>query len=231
MEGIGQKLPNTHTMQGRYRPQIRRKWGYWLVLVRYSGWQSHPRSETLLGMTADSFIAARVSSETKTRLRSLAQVQQQSESAIIKSLLDSLMDDAGGSRALTITEPAVPRGARLYIRLMPEDRRLLQERVAARHLAPATYVAMLVRAHLRELSPLPRDELAALKDVVAQLSAFGRYLNALVRAVNQGANPPDSMNVQFYAMLRICEGLRDHVKAVVKANAMSWQTGHGETNA
>jgi len=182
-------------------------------------------------MTADSFIAARVSSETKTRLRSLAQVQQQSESAIIKSLLDSLIDGDSAPRALTIAEPAAPRGARLYIRLMPEDRRLLQERVAARHLAPATYVAMLVRAHLRELSPLPRDELAALKDVVAQLSAFGRYVNALVRAVNQGANPPNTLIVQLHAMLRLSEGLRDHVKAVVKANAMSWRTGHGEPNA
>ncbi len=182
-------------------------------------------------MTSDSFIAARVSSDTKARLRSLAQEQQQSESAIIKSLLDSLMGDAGRSRALTIAEPAASRGARLYIRLVPEDRRLLQERAAARQMAPATYVAMLVRAHLRELSPLPRDELAALRDVVAKLSAFGRYLHALVRAVNQGPNPPDSMNAQFHAMLRICKALHDHVKAVVKANAMSWRTGHGEPNA
>jgi hypothetical protein len=90
---------------------------------------------------------------------------------------------------------------------------------------------MLARAHLRELSPLSRDELAALKDAVAQLSAFGRHLNALVRAVNQGAKPPDSMIVQLHAMLRLGEGLRDHVKAVVKANAMSWRTGHGEPNA
>lgn len=182
-------------------------------------------------MTADSFIAARVSSHTKARLRSLAQAQQQSESAIIKSLLDSLLEEAGRSRVLTIAEPVAPRGARLYIRLVPEDRRLLQERAVARQMAPATYVAMLVRAHLRELSPLPRDELAALKDVVAKLGAFGRYLDALVRTANHGAIPPDSMNASFHGMLRICKALHDHVKAVVKANAMSWRTGHGEPNA
>lgn len=182
-------------------------------------------------MTADSFIAARVSSDMKTRLRSLAQAQQQSESAIIKSLLDSLMDDTAESPALTIAEPGVARGARLTIRLMPEDQRLLRERAAARQMVPATYVAMLVRAHLRELSPLPREELAALKDVVAKLSGFGRFLNALVRAVNQGATPPNTLIVQLHAMLRLSEGLRDHVKAVVKANAMSWRTGHSEPNA
>jgi hypothetical protein len=37
--------------------------------------------------------------------------------------------------------------------------------------------------------------------------------------------------VQLQAMLRLTEGLRDHVKAVVKANAMSWRTGNGEPNA
>jgi hypothetical protein len=181
-------------------------------------------------MSEDCFIAARVSSATKSQLRSLAQAQQQTESAIIKGLLDSLVGGAAESRALRVAEPAVLRGARLYIRLMPEDRRLLQERAAARHLAPATYVAMLARAHLRELSPLPRDELTSLKDAVAQLSAFGRYLNALVRAVNQGGKPPDTLIVQLHAMLRLSGGLRDHVKAVVKANALSWRTGHGEPN-
>jgi len=182
-------------------------------------------------MSEDCFIAARVSGETKAQLRSLAQLQQQTESAIIKSLLDSLVGGSSGSQALRVAEPAVSRGARLYVRLMPEDRRLLQERAAARHLAPATYLAMLARAHLRDLSPLPRDELTALKDVVAQLSGFGRYINALVRAVNQGAKPPDTLIVQLQAMLRLCEALRSHVKTVVKANAISWRTGSDQPKA
>lgn len=181
-------------------------------------------------MTADSFIAARVSSETKTRLRSLAQARNESESAIIKSLLDSLTSDAGDPCAPTIAKPVTSRGARLYIRLAAEDRRLLRERAAGRHLAPATYVAILVRAHLRDLAPLPKDELAALRGVVGTLGAFSRNLSVLVRALNQGVNSPETVNAAFIGMLRISRGLRDRVKAVVKANAMSWRTGHDEPN-
>ena len=166
----------------------------------------------------------------KARLRSLAYEQRQSESADIKTLLDSLVGGAVSSSANTVAEPATPRGARLYVRLVPEDQRLLRERAAARSLAPATYVAMLLRSHLRELSPLPREELAALKTVVAQLSAFGRNLNMLVCALNQGAKPPESLMAQTQAMLHICEALRDHVKSVVKVNAMSWRTGDGGPN-
>ena len=182
-------------------------------------------------MSNDCFIAARVSHEMKAQLRSLAHEQQQSESAVIKNLLDSLLGSADASRTFTIAEPAVPRGARFYVRLVVEDQLLLRERAAARRLAPATYLAMLSRAHLRELSPLPREELAALKTVVGQLSAFGRNLNMLVRALNQGAKPPDSLMGYVQTMLRICQALHDHVKHLVKVTAMSWRTGDGGPNA
>src|SRR2546430_13347000 len=36
-------------------------------------------------------------------------------------------------------------------------------------------------------SPLPKDELAALKHAVGELGAVGRNLNQIARAVNQGA--------------------------------------------
>ena len=43
-------------------------------------------------MSADQFIAARVSSETKARLRVLAQRQQLSESALLKRLIDLVLN-------------------------------------------------------------------------------------------------------------------------------------------
>jgi hypothetical protein len=61
----------------------------------------------------------------------------------------------------------VARGARLYVRRRPDDQPLLAERAAARRMAAATYVSVLVRAHLRHLAPLPHDELQALNRAVA----------------------------------------------------------------
>ncbi len=37
----------------------------------------------------------------------------------------------------------------------------------------ATYVSVLVRAHLRDLAPLPKAELMAFKRSVAELGAYG----------------------------------------------------------
>jgi hypothetical protein len=112
-------------------------------------------------------------------------------------------------------------GSGLYVRLRPEDRLLLHERAAARGMASATYVSVLVRSHLRALPPLPKDELVALKRAVSELGAVGRNLNQIARA--RGVSQDE-----FPAILKICEALRDHTKSLIKANAASWVSGHAE---
>jgi hypothetical protein len=53
-------------------------------------------------------------------------------------------------------------------------------------MAPATYVSVLMRAHLRSLAPLPKEELLALKRIIGELESIGRNLNQIVHAANQG---------------------------------------------
>src|ERR1700691_5829342 len=103
----------------------------------------------LLPMAADAFIQCRVTPETKALVRTLAQRDQITESALIKQLLEVVLRSsaAGG---LCIVEPQrAARQVRLYVRLDPTDRVLLKERAAARGMPAATYVAVLVRSHLR----------------------------------------------------------------------------------
>lgn len=116
----------------------------------------------------------------------------------------------------------------LYVRMRKEDRLLLHERAAARGMASATYASVLVRAHLRSLAPLPKDELVALKQAVSELSAIGRNLNQIARAASSGARVGVG-HEEFRAILKICEALRDRTKSLIKANAASWASGHAET--
>jgi len=182
-------------------------------------------------MSADQFIAARVSSATKDRLKSLAAKRQLSESALLKDLLELTL----GGPAVPAPDDAEPvarvaRGARLYVRLRPDDQLLLAERAAARRMAAATYVSVLVRAHLRHLAPLPHDELRALNRVVAELGSIGRNLNQIARATHQAAPATGPHRGEVLAMLKVCEALRDHVKALLKENAVSWKVGYAEPN-
>ena len=85
---------------------------------------------------------------------------------------------------------------------------------------------VLTRAHLRALTPLPKEELLALKRSIGELAAIGRNINQIAKAANEGGRLPGSVREEFRAMLKICEALRDNTKALLKANETSWSTGH-----
>jgi len=61
--------------------------------------------------------------------------------------------------------------------------------------------------------PLPKEELLTLKRSIAELGAIGRNLNQIARAVNSGERVSLPGRQELLAMLKIGEGLREHVKA------------------
>ena len=164
----------------------------------------------------------------KTLVRALAEREQITESALVKQLLEVVLRTAalqGFPNLDALDKPN--RDARLYVRLDPDDRMLLTSRASARGMRAATYVSVLVRSHLRKVTPIPKEELAALKGSIAELRAIGTNLNQMARALNRGKEVvPGLQEVQ--AMLKVVEGLRDHFKALLIANEKSWAQGHAE---
>ena len=79
---------------------------------------------------------------------------------------------------------------RVYVRLRHEDRLLLEARASARGMRPATYASVLLRAHLRQITPLPKEELLVLKRSISELAAIGRNINQISKAANQGGDYP-----------------------------------------
>lgn len=197
-------------------------------------------------MSSAQYLKARVSSEMKERVHALAEQQLITESVWLKRLVtvalrQPVSDETFASRAAQAVRATHRNGVleagddqpgmRVCIRLRSEDRLLLRERATARGMPSATYVSVLVRAHLRTLSPLPKDELVALKRSVAELGAIGRNLNQLARAANSGDRVVGPGRDDLRAMLRVCEALRDHVKGLIKANVNAWGIGHAESES
>jgi hypothetical protein len=181
-------------------------------------------------MAANPLIAFRASPEIKAGLHSLAQQRNLSDSAFLQRLVELVVQNAGITDAQLVTpvEP-VARGARLYVRLRPEDHVLLRERSAARGMAAATYASMVLRAHLRALTPLPDREFDELKRAVGELGMIGRNLNQIARVANQTGNLAGLAPADLRAVLKALEGLRDHVKGLMLANVKSWESGSAET--
>jgi hypothetical protein len=181
-------------------------------------------------MPADAFIQCRVTPEMKTLVRALAEREQITESALVKELLQVVLRTAALQGFPKLDELDRPnRDTRLSVRLEPEDRQLLMGKATQRGMPSATYVSLLVRAHLRGVAPLPKDELLALRHAIAELKAVGRNLNQMAKALNQDVRAVVPGRQEVSAMLKVAEGLRDHFKALLKANEKSWLQGYGET--
>lgn len=195
-------------------------------------------------MTATEILKTRVTPDIKARVTEITQGELLTEAVWLRRLVARELREGQGNgfplhqaierhagtalvrRGPCSKNPA--RASRLYVRMRREDRLLLHERAAARGMASATYVSVLVRSHLRALIPLPKDELAALKQAVGELGAIGRNLNQITRAVNEGARVTGPGRAEFEAILKICEALRDRTKNLIKANTASWATGYAE---
>ena len=172
-----------------------------------------------------------VTREAKARFATLAHNQGITVSALLKRLVDASLAPATvvNPQSPDIVEPVSATG-RLSIRLRSDDLLLLRERARAREMPTSTYVSLLIRSHLRALTPLPTVELVALKRSVAEIGAIGRNLNQIARVAHQTARVEGLTTADLRAMLSAFEGLRAHFKGLIEANIASWETDDAKTS-
>src|ERR1700733_13132302 len=167
-------------------------------------------------MDATQVLKTRVTPDTKARVVEISQGELLTEAVWLRRLVAKALHEIHARSAPSLEETARHdgavaaargqctrdrgRAARLYLRVRREDRLLLHERATARGMASATYLSVLLRAHLRALAPLPKDELAALKYAIGELGAVGRNLNQIAKAVNQGARVTGPGRDEFRAI-------------------------------
>jgi hypothetical protein len=194
-------------------------------------------------MTSTHIIKTRVSPDVKVRVGEAAQRQLLTESLWLRRVVDAALSSAPATeselrqRAVSGSldgrirpgrEPSHGGRTRLYTRLRHDDWLILRERAEARGMPAATYVAALLRAHLRTLAPLPQAELATLKACIAALGAIGRNLNQIARVAHQTGHTAEPLRNQLELMLKVCTAMREQIKVLVKANTKAWESGYDE---
>jgi len=168
-----------------------------------------------------------ISRDTKARFADLARAQGLPQSAMLRRVVESTLVAVVGPSLLP-PQPVEPVAAswRISVRLRPEDLLLLRERSRARQIPTSTYVSLLVRSHLRALTPLPTAELQALRQSMLEVAAIGRNLNQIARAVNEGQWPHGPNRNDLIAVIRALTALKDNFKALINGNLASWQAGY-----
>jgi hypothetical protein len=170
---------------------------------------------------------------TKERFSAVAMHEGLSDSALLKRLIDLMLQTATAGRG-ALPDPDAgddsrASATRVSVRLRPDDVPILQQRAAARGLRSATYISVLARAHLHRLAPLPREELMAVKRAVSELASIGRNLNQIAHAANRGERSAGPSREDLKAMLKVCAALRDHIRGLLAANLRSWDQGYDDS--
>jgi hypothetical protein len=178
-------------------------------------------------MAVDTLVRCRVSAQTKALLQNIAAREHLTESALVRQLIETLVRSSPADTG-TDTQAWGSRGERMSVRLAPDDRQLLVERSAARGMPAATYVAVLVRSHLRKLTPLPLEELAALKRCIAELAAVTVLLRQIARASPGFTSGSPAGRADLATMLRVSQALWEAIKRLLKANRESWERGYAD---
>ncbi len=177
-------------------------------------------------MKARKHLAVWVSPDTHRRFASLAA----SEGMSVASLLGELVEEMFERQSLPSAGPGAarePRPDRVAIRLRPGDAEALVRRANRRRLKPSTYIAALVRSHLVADPPIPAGELAVLERATAEISAVGRNLNQIARAVNSGAPLPPHAEAVIGRSIEAVESAREAAKAYVRKAVASWEAPLG----
>jgi hypothetical protein len=171
-------------------------------------------------------LATWVTPATHARAQALAVSRGVSVSSLLADLLDDALDDYDPSSAAGAA-PWEARPDRVAIRLRPGDVKAIGRRATVRRMKPSTYIAALVRSHLVADPPLPSVELAVLERATAEVSAIGRNLNQIARAINSGAPVPHGTASVIGQSIETVEAVREAAKGYVRVAVASWEAPLG----
>ena len=176
-------------------------------------------------------MSVRTSPRTKSRFAALAAQQNLTESSLLALIVEQVL---GANLTIGVADPAPDRppndaaSDRLTVRLRSGDRALVDALAAARRMKTSTYLAMLVRTHVRSAPVMPPAELDELRCLAGHLSAIGRELR-LIEFSGSARDSPQAVQQLLSEVGQTVERVRSAVADVVRSNLMGWEMGVDNT--
>lgn len=172
-------------------------------------------------------LRTRVPDDVKRDFAALAQQQGLSEAQLLSLIVSQVLarNPSLPEEAAEHVEPTDRRDVRVPLRL--SEYRAVQALARTRNWPATVYVAQLVRAHLSRSPRFSEDELLALRRATAELSAVGRNINQIARALN--SDPGQARLVEAFpaaALAQVVDEQRAALKTVIKANLVAWGVEH-----
>jgi hypothetical protein len=172
-------------------------------------------------------ITARPTLEEKEHFAWLADSRGISESQLALLAIRVLIDSSPTTSRIPAHHVHVGATDRITVRVRPGDGKAIAARAERRGLMPSAYIAALVRAHVAANPPLAADELQALKEAVAQLTAVGGVLRQVAQAALATGELSNNLRQELGKERAVVGLLERRVHDLVQKSLISWETNYG----
>lgn len=166
-------------------------------------------------------IRAWVDRETKTAFRAAATQQGTSESRLFQLLIGAfLKSNPPNSKLIATTET---KDDKLSLRLSAKLKGELTYRAKAQGMSPSAYWVALARAHVSQEAFFTERELEVLRRSNTELTALGRNINQIAKALNTSlANSDMARAKELELVAALVKDNRDYVRGLIRANLAAW---------
>jgi hypothetical protein len=165
----------------------------------------------------------RVDPTLRARLASAAQSNGMTESELMRRALLREIEGAGKGTDPIDPHPDHAHLHKLTVRLPAYVWDAARTRAAAVGMAPSRWMANLVQSHVSNTPVLTDAELLTLEAALRELTAVGRNVNQIARALNQAHFETERVRLDYLSLLNdSITATRDEVRGLVRASRNAW---------
>jgi len=169
-------------------------------------------------------LKARVGQDTRETFRQRANARGTTESELLRALV---MAEIGKD----LTEEKQPETnqekigvERITVRMPSFLMQAAKEKGKAKGMAPSRWITALVQSNLAKKPVMADQELLALKANIRELTAIGRNINQMARALNESRSNTEKVRLDMLALLD--ETLKTNlslIRDLVRASQQAWE--------
>ena len=165
-----------------------------------------------------------VPDETKDAFNALAERYGLSESEFLRTIVISVMRDAKTpeTEIRKVAEKDTEQ-ARITVRFPVFLLDELKRRSAYRGMAVSRFISAMVQSQIRRVPVMTVPEIRVLNKAIYELSAIGRNLNQIARALNADLRETDRLKLSHLTALSILlEDIKTGMRQLVRESSNAW---------
>ena len=186
---------------------------------------SRPPLPPSLPMTGPSpILKARFDADVHARFLALAKARGLKESEALRLAVNLLLGQAPAGPAMVEPDPEQADHDRITVRMPAFLMTAVKGRAKSQGMAPSRWIAALVQSNLTRHPVLTDAELQAVEATTRELTAIGRNINQIARALNEAHFQTERVRLDRLAELgEKINNAREAIRVLVRASRNAWR--------